>query len=325
MNEIVPQSDFEQQDKRGSLGVRQTIEAAFLKLIRFYTFNTPIKKGRHRIVGLAQGLCHDLPRRGRIKSKEGWPLDITYSRNANGAVYFLGEYEPELSAIVKGLLRSGDTCVDVGANFGWYTMLFSHLCGRNGAVHSFEPVPGALEQLKANVDLLGPRSNVRVNDLALGDREGEIQINTFEALGLGFSSIADLGRTDAKPVACRMTTLDNYLAEKDPGEVDFIKVDIEGAEMLLFRGAKTLFEQERPPMMMIEIVAELTARFGYSPNDLLSLIGGIANYNFFAADEMTGKMKKFDEFGPDDTGANVFCLPAGHFEDRVESIRERLI
>ena len=274
-------------------------------------------------MSLAQSMCRNVPRRSIVRSTQGWPLDVTYSRNVNDGVFFFGEYEPGLSAIIKDLVEPGDTCFDIGANFGWYTMLFSHLCGKNGAVHSFEPVPGALRQLRANVELLGDDPNVTVNGLALGDQEGEITINTFEDLGLGYSSISDLGRDDAKPVTCRMTTLDQYFQENEIKNFSFLKADIEGAELMLFKGAEAVF-RERPPLMMIEISASLTACFDYSPNDLLDQISNMADYRFYTADEVSGSMMHFERFSPDDAGGYVFCLPVKGFENRVKRLSSRI-
>ena len=311
-------------DENAIGGFRNSLESLILRSTRFYTSKTPLKRGRVRIFQAAQGLCSNILRQEKIRTKFGFPLVITYSKDVNDSTYFLGEYEPFLSSVVAAVLRPGDTCVDVGANFGWYSILFSHIVGPSGSVHAFEPVPVTFEQLKENAALLGTDSQLRINGLALGDEEKELTINMFP-IGFGYSSIADLGRADAMPVACRMTTFDQYRRVNLPDtEVDFVKADIEGAELLFFKGARSLFEQERPPIMLIEMSPELDSAFGYEPNDLLGLIEGRAAYRFYKADEMHGTLVPFDRFGARET-ANVFCFPKTGFEDRLDGLAEKFI
>lgn len=304
----------------GKSELRNSLESFILRSVRFYTSNTPIKRGRGRIFQAAHNLCANIPRRERILTKFGFPLVITYSKNVNDSTYFLGEYEPGLSAVVAAVLRPGDTCLDVGANFGWYSLLFSHIVGASGEVHAFEPVPATFRQLTENASLLGPDSKLQINNLALGEEEKEITINTFPALGHGYSSMSDLGRADAVPVVCQMTTFDEYRRSNLPDrEVDFVKADIEGAELLFFQGAASLFTQSRPPIMMIEMSAELDRGFGYTPNDLLDLIESQAAYLFYKADEIKGTLIPFERFTRSEM-ANVFCFPKVGFEDRREAL-----
>ena len=69
-----------------------------------------------------------------------------------------------------------------------------------------------------------------INNLALGDDEGTVSINVFDDLPTGHASLSSQGRSDAAVFECRMVTLDSYLEEHDVGPVNFVKVDIEGAE-----------------------------------------------------------------------------------------------
>ena len=280
-----------------------------LALVRLYTYNTPIAKGKYRLQTVATGLCRHLPADARATTKDGRRLFADLSTGMTQTVYFLGEYESDITDKVVTLVREGDTCIDAGANFGWYTTLLRKLCGDSGAVHAFEPVPASYRELERNYKLMGSPGNVVVNQAALGDEEKTLTINLFKGLPTGHASLSDHGRDDAVRFECRMTTLDGYLERNGVGQVDFVKVDIEGAEMMFLKGAGKLFEQEVAPVILMEMAVRQTSTFGYKPDDLVQYLAGKADYDFYAVDEMTREVKKIEGFAADHIGANVFCIP----------------
>jgi FkbM family methyltransferase len=293
-----------------------------LKLIKLYTFNSPIRKGKYRLALLALKLCGGLPEEVVVKTTDGRKLFINPSSFTYRFVYFLGEYERTVTNIIRQIIKSDDVCFDVGANIGWYTTLLMRLTGpkTDNQVHSFEPVPEAFEKLKRNVALNDDKPNAQLNRLSLGESSGKVELHVFEGLPEGHSSISDLGRTDYKTVQCPMVTLDSYLKEKNIERVDFVKVDIEGAELQFLKGATSLFRQNAPPILLIEMALGTSKPFGYTPNDIILFIREHADYDFYAIDEMTETLKRIDGFAPDDKGAYVLCVPAGRHEERLAKL-----
>ena len=224
-------------------------------------------------------------------------------------VFFLGEYEPFISSIAQRLIRNGDICLDVGANFGWYSTLMALRAGPEGHVHSFEPVPKTFAQLARNIDLLSDAAKVTINNLALGDRDAVLKINLFEDLTSGHASLADNKEHTSTTVDCEMTTLDKYLEIHDIDRVGFVKVDIEGAEMMFLRGAGRLFSRGELPIILMEMASAQTERFGYLPNELIKFMSGRGRYTFYRIDEERRKLLPIDRFEDGDIGANVFCIP----------------
>jgi len=208
----------------------------------------------------------------------------------------------------------------VGANFGWYTTVFHKYCGASGEVHSFEPTPPTFRELEGNYRLMGSPPNVHINNLGLGDRVDELTINLFEGLASGHASMSDQDRTDAISFRCKVVTLDSYLEENDVGEVKFVKVDIEGAEMMFLRGAERLFKQTTPPIFLMEMALQQAKNFGYRPNDLIEFIRDRAEYDFYKVDEPGMRLIRIDGFPPDDIGANVICFPRGAYPDRFAAL-----
>lgn len=303
---------------------RDTINRVWLKAVRFYTYNTPVSRGKHRAYDLALRLCGSLPDSIPVEIRDGRKFLVDLNTGMQASVFFLGEYEKALTDIVGSLLREGDVCIDVGANFGWYTTLFWKRCKSHGQTHSFEPVPSTFDELQQNVALIGNPVNLVINNLALGERAHETNINVFKGLPTGHASFSNQGRSDAVGFACKVVTLDSYLEEKKVSDVNFVKVDIEGTELQFLRGAKKLFEQSVPPVLLMEMALNQTKNFGYVPNDVIAFVSELAEYDFYKVDEKNTKLVKIYGFEKDDIGANVICFPRGFYGERFASLQKYL-
>ncbi len=280
------------------------------KIVRSYTFHSPLARGKHRLSDIAIRYSPAIGPDQPVKTADGRKLLIDPRNASYKYIYFLGYYEPVITRILSDLIHPGDICLDIGANMGWYTTLFQKLAGDSGRVHSFEPVPPTFELLKRNVRLNEPPNNVRVNNMALGDEEREVELHVFADLPDGHASIATFGRTNFEAYMSEMSTLDRYLSDNHVGEVNLVKIDIEGSELMMLRGASRLFEQESLPIFEIEMSRATSVELDYLPNDLIDHIKRKADYRFFAIDERAGRMSEIDHFLPDEIGANVLCYPA---------------
>lgn len=300
--------------------LRETIERLCLKAVRFYTFNTPIPKGKYRLYQAALNMCRYPPTHIETEIRDGRRFRLHLTEEMHRSVFFLGEYERAVTNIISSVVRQTDVCLDIGANFGWYTTLLGHLCG-SGEVHAFEPLPDVFEELKQNVKLTGQPNNIRLNNLALGDEEKQIDIHRFKNLSSGFSSFSTDGKDDYETFSVPLTTLDLYLVENRMREVDFIKIDVEGAELMFLHGATKIFEQAVPPIIMAEMALGTTKNFGYLPNDLIEFMRQHAAYDFYALDDFDGALNKIEGFAPDDIGANVLCVPCGADASRLEKLK----
>lgn len=289
--------------------MRRTIEEKLLRLVRLYTFHTPIRKGKYAIYQAARAVCRERFNPFAISLPDGRRLYADPTTDTQASVFFVGEFERVLTQIAVTLIAKGDVCVDAGANFGWYTSLMALHSGNDGAVHAFEPTPQSFSELQRNAEFMGPAINVVLNNHALGDAPGSVQIHVFEGMGSGHASLAAKDGVDSTAFECKMITLDNYIIENGIRGVDFVKVDIEGAELMFLKGAERLFAATTPPIFLMEMATGQTQNFGYHPNELIEFIGSRGDYEFFAVDEYAGTIKLIEAFGPGEIGANVFCIP----------------
>jgi FkbM family methyltransferase len=185
--------------------------------------------------------------------------------------------EPELLGL-SSLVGPGSVCFDVGSAAGLYTVQLSRLAGPAGLVHSVEPLPFAWPGWNR---LLRSRQNpnVRHHCVALSAQPGEASMSVpMGRYGLvtgrsfisqhcrGLGSNAEFSRHIEYPVP--VTTLDGLVAEAGLQRLDFIKIDVEGAELHVLRGGTRSIESFRPAML-IEIEGRHIERYDYTPDDVL--------------------------------------------------------
>lgn len=293
------------------------------KLLRLYTFNTPIKKGRYRVAVSGMKLVKDLPNKITTGTFDGRKISYNPREQVHQFLYFLGEYEPAPTSVIEKIIRPGDVCLDIGANIGWYTTLLAKLVGKEGMVHSFEPNPGVFKLLSENTELNEQNSITRLNNIALGEKVGEVELHVFPDLPDGHASISDFGRENTVTHRTKMVRLDEYLESNSVDNVAFVKVDIEGSELSMLKGATRLFEQEIPPIIEMEIVLETSRAFQYRPSDIVDFINSQRTYSFFKINENDGSLLKIQNFGKNDIGANTVCVPVGHHQNRLSRLEIR--
>lgn len=163
-------------------------------------------------------------------------------------------------AIVKRLVHSGDFVVDVGANFGLYTVFLSRLVGNQGAVYSIEPIPFTFEVISSTIKRLS-LVNVNLFNYALSNKDGTglMEVPTYDSGGENFYQAripaSHLGNTSLRHVKVGLKKLDSIFSEHLK-KITFIKIDVEGHELPVVEGAMSLIGRSRPAML-IEISGNL--------------------------------------------------------------------
>jgi len=156
-------------------------------------------------------------------------------------------FEPAQVRVAERMVRRGDIVFDVGANIGFYTLLFARLVGPSGRVHAFEPVMDVA--LRRNVELNG-YANVVVHQAAAGAERGHVNLsNPLD----GFSS-GSWQRTDSNQAReVLQVALDDYVG----AQVAFVKIDVEGMEPAVIAGLTRSPASRRVVALMVEIAGEL--------------------------------------------------------------------
>lgn len=219
-------------------------------------------------------------------------LNITVPKTGSASlIYYQGYSELETADFLTHFLRKGMIVVDVGAHIGEYTLLAAKLVGSSGEVHAFEPQPSLFPILTDNVHM-NNLSNVVLNCSAVSNSIGEIEFEIF-----GEASVSSIRKhtvlsQNAKLVQVNSTSLDTYWSSHR--KIDLIKVDVEGAEKLVFEGAQRLLTLPdiTAPVWLFEYSPKSYAAFGYQPSDLLKLL---SSYEYCVWQYNTnGEITEFD-------------------------------
>lgn len=179
-----------------------------------------------------------------------------------------GVFEPWETELVRGEIRPGDVVLDVGANIGYYTLLFAKLVGPTGRVHAFEPDPTNFAVLSHNVALNG-YTNVTLHQKAVAERAGAGHLHLC-ADNAGDHRIYD-SHDDRPSVPVELTSLDDVFA--DPAvRFDFVKFDIQGAEWGAIRGMRGVLARHPRLRMITEFWPFGLKRCGTDPLAYLALL-----------------------------------------------------
>lgn len=167
-------------------------------------------------------------------------------------IYMTSRFDPAVFGPIEAALWPGAIFVDVGANIGWYSFSAAHLVGPTGCVRAFEVDRRPLRCLRrtcaANPDL-----RIEIHELAVGDRVGTATLRLGEDCGHTSLSGGEPG-----PIVS-VTTLDTALLGSKP--IAAVKIDVEGAELRVLRGARRLLAEHRP-VIVCEVVEAALQHFG---------------------------------------------------------------
>ena len=175
-----------------------------------------------------------------------------------------------------------DWCVfDIGMNFGYFTCLLASLCKD---VHGFEPVGWLAERARANVDL-NAFHNVTISEVALSDHIGTAELNLPDPThcNWGTSSLVHKSSSATSVAVVTLDTVDHYCEARGIARLDFMKVDVEGAEHLVFRGAQKTLARLRPTLIF-----ECNIESGSEAYALLEKLG----YRLFDLDQQPLDLRK---------------------------------
>lgn len=179
---------------------------------------------------------------------------------------FGGAYEAAESRAMN-LLAAGSRCIlDVGANLGIHALRLA-VREPQSTVHAFEPLPQSFEFLSRNIALNGLGDRVRAHGFGLSRENGSFHFHIAPENGTNASLLNVAERADARRVVGLTLTLDDW-ARNTGAAPDYLKVDVEGAELWVFEGGAQTLERHRP-RVFCELLRKWSAPFGYHPNDVL--------------------------------------------------------
>ncbi|PYT11932.1 MAG: hypothetical protein DMG59_25025 [Acidobacteria bacterium] len=255
---------------------------AYFWLEQTSTEHWPLKRAKSSIEKLAPVLCRlGILGPARVQVEPGVsflldPRDLLAVSILRG-----GEWQPELWDSLAPALSNGSVFLDVGAHIGYFSMKAARRVGKAGRVLAFEPNPETLKLLRDNATANNAQ-NVIVEPIACTDREQTLTLYAAPTINTGASSLArqnaDISVEEApRPYSVRGRPIDDVVRELNLTRVDAIKIDVEGAEVYVLRGAMDTMRRFHPKLV-VEVVPQQLAGFQTTVDDLTSLIRA-AGYN----------------------------------------------
>jgi FkbM family methyltransferase len=179
-----------------------------------------------------------------------------------------GAYDLELMQLLRDELRPGDTMIDIGASIGYVSAFAASLVGPEGALHSFEPDPGAVADLQA-MARANPAYRIHVNQVGLADAPGSAELS-IAAGNIGWKTMVPGLMHDAvSRVSVPITTFDDHAERIGLTRAKLIKIDTEGFEYRVLGGMRRFLAACRPlPLIACEVAPSAFPRLGITADDL---------------------------------------------------------
>ena len=211
-----------------------------------------------------------------VKVSKGHLKGLKLSREGLSADYAQGNNEWPIQDLLATILKNGDVFFDIGANIGYFSLLAARLVGNHGEVFSFEPVTSNLKILKQNIKLNG-FTCIKIIPKALADKRGKATLLLTRHHGGATLSSLGISPPDVSgEIEVELETIDDLMAEEQLRIPKLIKLDVEGAEMVVLKGMEKTLKEHHPALIYeldsselnqlevkAEEVQEYLAGFGY--------------------------------------------------------------
>ena len=205
-------------------------------------------------------------RRKFLRNKTNWQTVVRFrgcnffagGDNKIEAVLLRGEryYDRNNFVAISRFVKPGSVCFDIGANIGVYSAVFARISGDAGKVHSFEPVDHIRNKLISNARLNGFEA-LNVNAFALGSEQGVLEMHQIKegrfrggtSTFVNTENIAMMGKDEFVTRDVEIKTLDQYVLDARVTKIDFLKIDVEGFELEVLKGAADTLSRFKPTMI----------------------------------------------------------------------------
>jgi FkbM family methyltransferase len=242
---------------------------------------TTVKVG-HRISDsrFAAWVCGEGPVVANLRY--GAKAIVSASDYVGRSMYLWGEHDPRISAVLRAVLREGDTVLDIGANFGVTGILSAKLVGDSGTVHLFEPQPFLASCLRTSL-LINGYSNAQVHECALSNHNGVQTMTIVDPSNMGMTTLsaAGPGADGSSPtIDVQIRDASEYVAGLNCSDLALVKIDVEGHEAIILSSLREWLSEKRVPVMIFECHIEDQS---FQEHDTVKILSGLG-YDFYGFD-----------------------------------------
>lgn len=233
-----------------------------------------------------------------VKTIDGIKYELDLGTLVHAQIYHYGCWEPDTTKLIETCVKEGMTVFDIGASTGPHTLRMAKLVGPKGKVYAFEPSSELYPKLIDGV-LLNDFKNIVIERVALSDKEERKLFYTNSLCRIK-------GEEIQRPEYSTMfTTLDLYTERFKVKYIDFIKLDVDGHETKILKGAQRIIKKSKP-IMIVEFARGCQEKYGNSIEELKDIIESFG-YSFYSVKTLL----KYDDVldaVPETGSINVLCL-----------------
>lgn len=197
------------------------------------------------------------------------------------SIIAFGDYDASLHRFIDQYVKPGMVCMDVGANIGFFSVHLGQVVGHEGKVYCFEPIPSVHKRLQQHIEENNVGSSVKASTLALSNEDGEATIHFADEnlTNQGMASIVLAQSQLANEQKIRTVKLDTFVQSEGLTRLDFVKLDIQGAETFFLEGGKETLNKMKP-ILCFEVAPDELVPLQLKPKDLLLQIEELGYTNY---------------------------------------------
>ena len=248
------------------LSIVQSIPKPILNFLAKNKFLRPISRKLYESIFSKTNRIVELPHLGENVIMDINPL---YFKG-----FILGTHEPIVMNVLHQILKDDMFVIEIGSHIGYFSLYLSYKLKNKGKLILFECSPGVAKLLKRNIELNHFESFVKVEEIAVSDQDSTMDLFITENEEDATHSLIGGLAGNGKKIQIETTTLDNYFEKnKITQKVNLIKIDAEGAEGIILKGAKEIIRKYKPTLLIemhtiegstYKLAEDLLHEYGYS-------------------------------------------------------------
>jgi len=231
--------------------------------------NSPVRFAKRMLVACHVVIRWLIPDKYSVFSATGGKMYLNIKESSMMLARAFGVYEQKKTEAVQAFLKPGGTFVDVGGNKGDFALLAAKIAGENGRVICIEPEPTNATWIRRNIELNGYK-NITVCDLALSDHDGEAVLHLGTKSGF-HTLLSGAPQRDVGSLVVKIRKLDSLLQELGNRNVNVLKIDVEGAELQVLKGALETLRANPKIVLLIDIHPSL----GVNPSEVFAFLNSL--------------------------------------------------
>jgi FkbM family methyltransferase len=197
-------------------------------------------------------------------------MDLSPDDVGHQCIILSGFYELSLTRLLLECAKKGGLLMDVGSNYGYFSLLWTGQNTNNTSI-AFEASPKNHAALTRNIQQNNLSKSITLEPIAASDSTGTISFSTMHEGGqTGWGGVNNEHKDHDITIPC--ITLDDYCAKKNITQIDFLKIDVEGADTMVLRGAKNLLHNKQISMIAFEENLERMEMLHIEKNEALDLL-----------------------------------------------------